>query len=288
MPHGRSSSATSRTTASQPGCCRQRLLDLGEPELLSIRSERHGTSTINTATTGDRADGELASGFRRAPRRPQPGSIHSGASSTLTIQAGAQRRGLRPDELREPAPAHPYDDHLAHRPRPSVAAITNGGFERAGRLDEHRTTANSTTATRGVVGYGGGRHADQRDSTLAQTSRRPRGHGPLARYRMTAPNHTYDWASVTLRTNQRTTARPVARFCTTNGPGPATTRSPPATTTPYAARHDETTRLTDFTLFDGRGLGAAARRHTAASGITNGTFESGLTGGPPRAPRQRG
>jgi hypothetical protein len=171
-----------------------------------------------------------------------------------------------------------------------VGGITNGGFESGlAGWTSTGTTANSSTAHSGASSaMVGAATPTNGDSTLAQTFSGPAGTTSLSLwYKMTCPDTlTYDWATVSLKDNTSgTTATPVAKFCTTNAAWVQATA-------PVIAGHNYTLTLLShddnysadpsFTLFDDVALGAGGP--PPPPGITNGTFESGLTGWTPSGP----
>jgi hypothetical protein len=195
------------------------------PNSLSIAQNATGTSTINTATTGGSPQ-TVSLGLSGLPQGASaalnPGSLTSGASSTLTIQAGSAAPGTYALTITGTGASATHTTTISLTILgPPVAGITNGGFESGlAGWTSTGTTANSTTAHSGTSsGLAGAATPTNGDSTLAQTFTAPTGATALSLwYKMTCPDTiTYDWASVTLKDNTSgTTATPVARFCTTN------------------------------------------------------------------------
>ncbi|MCW3045635.1 MAG: Peptidase propeptide [Actinobacteria bacterium] len=262
------------------------------PNSLSIAQNATGTSTINTATTGGSPQ-TVSLGLSGLPQGASaalnPASITSGASSTLTIQAGSAAPGTYALTITGTGASATHTTTISLTVLgPSVAGITNGGFESGlAGWTSTGTTANSTTAHSGASsGMAGAATPTNGDSTLAQTFTAPTGAAALSLwYKMTCPDTiTYDWASVTLKDNTSgTTATPVARFCTTNATWVQATAAVTAGdnyTLTLLSHDDNYVGDPTFTLFDDVALAAGGPPPPPPppSGITNGTFESGLTG----------
>jgi serine protease len=120
------------------------------------------------------------------------------------------------------------------------------------------------------------------DSSVAQTFNAPSGGGTLTFfYRVVCTDSvTYDWATATLKDNTAgTTSTVLAKTCSNTGAWASVSAT-------LAASHSYTLTLIDhddgyagdptYTLYDDVSIGAAPPPPPA--GITNGGFESGLTG----------
>ncbi|HEY4939564.1 MAG TPA: hypothetical protein VIJ69_11080, partial [Actinomycetota bacterium] len=194
------------------------------PNSLSIAQNATGTSTINTATTGGSPQ-TVSLGLSGLPQGASaalnPASITSGASSTLTIQAGSAAPGTYALTITGTGASATHTTTISLTVLgPSVAGITNGGFESGlAGWTSTGTTANSTTAHSGASsGMAGAATPTNGDSTLAQTFTAPTGAATLSLwYKMTCPDTiTYDWATVSLKDNTSGTTTTIPKFCTTN------------------------------------------------------------------------
>ena len=259
------------------------------PNSLSLAANQAGTSTISTVTTAGTAQtvSLSVSGLPAgASASFNPPSVTSGASSTLSVNAGSAAAGTYSLTVKGTAASasHSVPLTLTIQGSSGGGGIANGGFE-AGSL----TGWTSAGAAESVVSSGchsgtycarlGSTAPTNGDSTLAQTFTAPSAGGTLSFwYKMTCPDTlTYDWAMATLKDNTaNTTGTPWAKVCVTN----AWTQLSAA----LAAGHSYTLTLLShddnyagdatYTLFDDVAISAP----TGGGGISNGGFESGLTG----------
>jgi hypothetical protein len=266
------------------------------PSSLSIAQNGTGTASINTATTAGSAQ-TVSLGVTGVPSGASaalnPVSITSGGSSTLTINAGSAAAGTYALTITGTGASATHTTTISLTVLgPTVAGITNGGFESGlAGWTSTGSTANSTTAHSGgssaMVGAGTPTNGD---STLAQTFTVPVGTTGLSLwYKMTCPDTiTYDWASVSLKDNTSgTTATPVAKFCTSNAAWVQATAAVAGGdnyTLTMLSHDDNYSADPSFTLFDDVAFGAGGPPPPPPSGIANGTFESGLTGWTPTGP----
>jgi len=168
---------------------------------------------------------------------------------------------------------------------PPPSGITNGGFESGFTgWAPVGSTAISSTAHGGVASAMiGSSSAFNGDSSIAQTFTSPAAGGTLSFfYRVVCTDTvTYDWATATLRDNTTgTTTTMLTKTCTNTG----TWNSASAA---LVGSHSYTLNLIDhddnyapdptYTLYDDVAIGAAPPP-PPPSAITNGGFDSGLTG----------
>jgi len=259
------------------------------PTSVSIAQGGSGTSTISTAITSGAAE-TISLTATGAPSGTStslnPSAVTTGTSSTLTFSVDATTTpGTYPITVTgtSPSATHSTTVSLTVTPAPT-SGITNGGFEQ-GFTGWTRTgsTATSATAHTGtasaMIGSGS---PFSGDSSVAQTFTAPSGGGSLSFYYrpVCTDSVTYDWGTATLRDNTAgTTSTMLARTCTNTG----LWKTASAT---LVGAHSYTLTLIDhddnypgdptYTLYDDVTIGAAPP--PPPTGVTNGGFESGLTG----------
>jgi hypothetical protein len=216
-----------------------------------------------------------------------PTSVSAGQSSTLTVAAAAGAAAATAAFTVTGAATsgtHTATASVTVTGGTGGGGLVNGGFE-SGLTGWTATGASETAVTTGCHGGTtcarlGSTAATNGDSSLAQTFTAPAGTTGISLwYKETCPDTiTYDWALATLKDNTAgTTATLIAKACATN----AWTNVNGAVT----AGHSYTLTLTShddnyaadptYTLFDDAALTSSA---PPPPGITNGGFESGLSG----------
>jgi len=256
------------------------------PSSVSAAQGGSATSTIATAVTSGAPQSVSlsASGLPVGTTATfSPSTITSGGSSTLTLGVGAATAAGSYSVTVTGTASNATHTTTVTLTVTVSSGISNGGFE-SGFTGWARSgsTAISSTAHGGtasaMVGSGA---AFNGDSSVAQTFTAPAAGGTLSFfYRVVCTDSvTWDWATATLKDNTTgTTSTVVARTCNNNG----VWVSASATLT---ASHSYTLTLIDhddaypsdptYTLYDDVGISATLPPPPA--GVTNGSFESGLT-----------
>jgi hypothetical protein len=262
------------------------------PASVSAVQGGSATSTVSTAIASGTAEsvtlsaGGLPAGTT-ASFNPTP--VTAGASSSLTLSVSAATpTGTYTLTITGTAASATHSASVSLTvTAPPPGGITNGDFENAFTgWTRSGTTAISSTAHGGVasamVGSGSPFNGD---SSVAQTFTAPSAGGNLSFfYRVVCTDTvTYDWATATLKDNTTgTTTTMLARTCTNTGVWNTTSAA-------LTGSHSYTLTLIDhddnyatdptYTLYDDVSIGAAPPPPPPPpSGITNGGFESGLTG----------
>ncbi len=247
------------------------------------------TSTISTAVTSGTAESVTlaASGLTSGTTASfTPAAVTAGGSSTLTLSVGAgAATGSSTVTITGTGASATHNTAVSLTvTAPPASGIINGDFESG--LTGWTTigsTATSSTVHGGLASaMVGSSSAFNGDSSVAQTFTAPSSGGNLSFfYRVVCTDSvTYDWATATLRDNTAgTTATILAKTCTNSG----TWNSVSAV---LAGSHSYTLTLIDhddnyatdptYTLYDDVRIGATPP--PPPSGITNGGFESALTG----------
>jgi hypothetical protein len=213
-----------------------------------------------------------------------PNPITAGGSSTLTLAVGAATTpGTYTTTVTGTATSATHGTTVTLTITAS-SGITNGGFESGlTGWSSAGSTAISTTAHGGTSSAKVGSSTPfNGDSSVAQTFTAPSGGGALSfYYRVVCTDTvTFDWATATLKDNTTgTTTTVLAKTCTNTGAW----NSASAT---LVGAHSYTLTLIDhddnyatdptYTLYDDVSIGAPPP--PPPTGITNGGFESGLTG----------
>ena len=263
------------------------------PSSVTVAAGSSGSSTISTATTSGSAQ-TVSLTVSGAPANVtatlSPTSVSSGQSSTLTISTNSSAAaGTYTLTVTGSATSGSHSTTVSLTVTGGGggggSGITNGGFE-SGLTGWTATGASETAVSSGCHGGTscaqlGSTAATNGDSSIAQTFTAPTGTTGIAFwYKETCPDSvTYDWATATLKDNTAgTTATLLAKVCSTN----AWTQVTGAVT----AGHSYTLTLTShddnyasdptYTLYDDVSLTSSAP--PPPGGITNGGFESGLTG----------
>jgi len=262
------------------------------PTSVSVQQGSSGSSTISTALTSGSAQtialdaGALPSGVTAAFN---PASITAGGTSTLTLTVGSgTATGTYTITVTGTGSAATHSTSVSLTvTAPPPSGITNGDFENG--LTGWTTvgsTGTSSTAHGGLTSAMVGSSSPfNGDSSVAQTFTAPAAGGTLSFfYRVVCTDSvTYDWATATLRDNTAgTTATMLARTCTNSGAWNSASAA-------LAGSHSYTLTLIDhddnyatdptYTLYDDVSIGAAPPPPPPPpSGITNGGFESGLSG----------
>jgi hypothetical protein len=246
------------------------------------------TTTVNTSVVSGTAESIAlsASGLPAgAGASFNPTSVTAGGSSTLTITTSTSTPpGTYAVSVTGTAPSATHAASFALTVNGAGGGgITNGGFESG--LSGWTSTGTTVAVTSPVHSGAGaariGSTSPSTDSSLAQTFTVPSGQNQLSLwYKMTCPDTvTFDWFTVTLRDNTAgTTTTPLGRTCNT----PASFLQ---VTAPVTAGHSYTLTLLNhddnfanppdpsFTIVDDVALSS-----TAGPALTNGGFESGLSG----------
>src|SRR5579859_1451435 len=198
------------------------------PTSLTLAQNASGTATVSTAVTSGSAQtvNLTASGVPSgASAAFNPASVTSGASSTLTVNAGTAAAGTYTLTITGTGTSatHSTTLTLTINQSTSGSGITNGGFE-SGTLagwTAAGTTSVATTSHSGTyAAQVGGTSPTNGDSSISQTFTAPSAGGTLsAWYRVVCPDTlTYDWATATLRDNTTAvTSTVLNKVCSNTG-----------------------------------------------------------------------
>jgi hypothetical protein len=260
------------------------------PTSIGVTAGASGTSTISTALVSGSAQ-SIALSATGAPTGAtvsfSPASVTTGASSVLTIATSASTAaGSYAITISgtNGATTHTATLALTVTSTSGGGGLVNGGFETGNLTGWTASGASETVVSSGCHGGTycaqlGATTPTNGDSTVAQTFTAPAGATGISLwYKMTCPDTvTYDWAVATLKDNTAgTTATLITKICTTN--------SWTNVTGALTAGHGYTLTLTShddnyaadpsYTLYDDVTITSTP----VSSGITNGGFESGLSG----------
>ena len=259
------------------------------PAAVSLTAGTNGSSTISTATTKGSAQ-TVSLTVSGAPSGVtatlSPTSVTSGASATLNIATTTSAAaGSYTLTVTGTAASGSHTTTVALTiTGSSGGGISNGGFELGNFTGWTSSGASETVVNSGChsgsyCGRLGSTTATNGDSTITQTFTAPTSTTGISLwYKMTCPDTvTYDWATVTLKDNTAgTTATLLAKTCATNAWANLTGS--------VTVGHNYTLTLTShddnysgdptYTLYDDVTLTTGS----TGGGITNGGFESGVTG----------
>jgi hypothetical protein len=253
----------------------------------SVTAGSSTTTTVSTSVVSGTAESVALSATglpSGASASFNPPSVTAGGSSTLTITTSTSTpAGSYPVTITGTAASatHSTSYTLGVTGTGGGGGITNGGFESG--LTGWTSTGTTLAITSPVHGGAGaaqiGSTSPSTDSSLAQTFTVPSGQTQLSFwYKMTCPDTvTYDWFTATLTDNTAgTSSTPQGKTCATNS-------AYAQVSTAVTAGHSYTLTLTShddnyagdasYTDVDDVALSAPA-----GSAVTNGGFESGLTG----------
>jgi hypothetical protein len=267
------------------------------PSTVSASPGGSSSGTINTSiTSGSALTVSLA--VSGAPvgmtATMSPTSVTSGQSATLLITTTSSLApGSYPLTVTGTAASISHATSLSvtvsgATPPPSSGGITNGGFESglSGWTTAGAATAVTTTGCHSGTACAqlGSTSPTSGDSSVSQTFVAPTGTTGLSFwYRVTCPDTlTYDWATATLKDNTTgTTTTVLAKTCV---PAGAWTQSTGAVTAGHSytltliSHDDNYAGDPTYTLYDDVTLTGATTPPPSPSSITNGGFESGLSG----------
>jgi hypothetical protein len=253
----------------------------------SVTAGSAATTTVGTSVVSGTAESVAlsASGLPSgASASFNPSPVTAGGSSTLTITTSASTPvGSYPVTITGTAASatHTTTYTLSVTSPGGGGGITNGGFESG--LTGWTSTGVTAAITSPVHGGTGaariGSTSPSTDASLAQTFTVPTGSTQLSFwYRMTCPDTvTYDWFTASLTdTTTGTTSTPLGRTCATNSSyvQVSTAVTPGHSYTLTLTNHDDNYASDpSYTAVDDVALSAPP-----ASAVTNGGFESGLSG----------
>ena len=264
------------------------------PSSLSFAPGGSGSSTISTAVSAGSAQTVSFS----ASGQPagvsvsfSPSSVTAGSASTATVtstsSAAPGTYSITVTGTGSSA-THTAAISLTLTGSTGGGGLANGGFE-TGSLSGWSAAGASESVVSSGCHSGtycarlGSTSPTNGDSTISQTFTAPSGGTSLSVwYKETCPDTiTYDWALATLTDNTAgTTATVITKACATNSWTQATSG--------VTAGHSYTLTLTShddnysadptYTLFDDVSIATGTPPPPPTGGITNGGFESGLTG----------
>jgi hypothetical protein len=272
-----------------PGCSGTVTNDFSiaaSPTSGSVTAGSAATTTVSTAVVSGSAESVAlsASGLPSgASASFNPTSVTAGGSSTLTISTSSSTpAGSYPITITGTAASASHSTtYTLTVTSPGGGGITNGGFESGltGWTSTGSTAAITSPVHSGTGAARIGSTSPSTDSSLSQTFTVPSGQTSLAFwYQITCPDTiTYDWFTASLKDNTTgTTTTVVPKTCATNASYVKASAS-------VTAGHGYTLTLTNhddnypgdatYTAVDDVALSAPP-----ASAVTNGGFESGLSG----------
>ncbi len=263
------------------------------PASLSVAPGSSGSSTISTAITSGASE-TVSLSVSGAPSGVTaslvPSSVSSGQSSTLSISTtSAAAAGFYTLTVTGAASSGSHATAVSLTITGGSGGggggLTNGGFETGTLSGWTASGASKTVVSSGCHGGTycvqlGGTSPTNGNSSIAQTFTAPSGSTSLSFwYKITCPDTvTYDWATATLKDNTaNVTATVLPKTCTVAGIWTNVTAN-------LTAGHSYTLTLTShddnyagdptFTLYDDVTIGQGG----GGGGITNGGFETGLSG----------